>query len=151
MKDQLLQELIESIGAINAVEEKIYNYVNTLDEVQDKIMDIEHFLEDHNISRNGSINLIKLLQDLRLERRQIKQMWEIWKVYGSNREKLKQKDYREFLINDLRNMDKKLQTKYNYKVLTEEYLESLNEDINLPRGRKKKTFSYNNIEEEINV
>lgn len=148
LKDKLLDELVASISNITEAESNIYDCCQKLEETQNKIGDIEHYLEDHEITRNGAINLISLLQKLRIERRQIKQMWEIWNVYGLNREKLKQKDHREFLIHDLRKKDKELQTKYNYRVFDEQYLDSLNEDKPLPRGRKGKSISYNNIEEE---
>lgn len=147
-KQELLDNLIASIASVTNAETEIYDYCSELSVIQDKIGDIEHYLENKPISRNGAINLISLLQDLRIERRQIKQMWEIWNVYGIGREKLKQKDYRERLILELKKKDKELQTNYKYRQFDEEYLDSLNEDIPLPKGRKPKKVSYNNIEEE---
>lgn len=148
MKDDLLQNLIDKIIGLSEIEGEIYDYVTSLNDIQEKIQDIEHYLEDEVITRNGAINLIALLQQLRIERRQVKQMWELWNVYGDNREKLKQKDYREFLCNSLRKKDKELQTQYKYRQFDKEYLDQLNEDKPLPRGRKVRISSYNNIEEE---
>ena len=152
MKDELLGNLISSIEAITEAEGKIFDYCQRLEEVQSKIRDIEHYLENHIISRSGSIKLISLLQELRIERRQIKQMWELWNTYGLNRDKLKTKEWRSFLTSELHKKDKQLQTEYNYRVFTEEYLDELNEDKPLPRGKKPKNISYNNIgkEGEIN-
>lgn len=147
-KDELLKGLINSITGVTNAESEIFDYCSQLEVVQWKISDIEHYLEDHIITRNGAINLTNLLQELRIERRQIKQMWELWNVYGIGRDKLKQKDYREFLIAELHKKDKELQTKYNYRQFEESYLDKLNEDKPLPRGRKSKVISYNNIEEE---
>ena len=147
-KDELLDNLISSISNITNAEVEIYDYVSELNIIQEKIHDIEHYLEYKPITRNGAINLIKLLQDLRIERRQIKQMWEIWNVYGTGREKLKQKDYRDRLIAELRKKDKELQTQYKYRQFEEQYLDLLNEDKPLPKGRKPKKVTYNNIEEE---
>lgn len=147
-KDELLKKLINSISEVTKAELEIFDYCSQLEVVQEKIYDIEHYLENHAITRNGSINLINLLQELRIERRQIKQMWELWNIYGVGREKLKQKDYREFLIAELHKKDKELQTKYRYRQFEESYLDELNEDKPLPRGRKSKFISYNNIEEE---
>lgn len=148
MKNELLQNLIDKIIGLSEIEGEIYDYVTSLNDIQEKIQDIEHYLEDEVITRNGAINLIALLQQLRIERRQVKQMWELWNVYGDNREKLKQKDYREFLCNSLRKKDKELQTQYKYRQFDKEYLDQLNEDKPLPRGRKVRINSYNNIEEE---
>lgn len=148
-KKELLTNLINSIASINKAELEINEYLQELNIVQDKIGDIEHYLENKPITRNGAINLIKLLQELRIERRQIKQMWEIWNVYGIGREKLKQKDYRERLIMELNKKDKELQTQYKYRQFEEQYLDMLNEDKPLPKGRRPKNISYNNIEEEV--
>ena len=97
LKDKLLDELVASISNITEAESNIYDCCQKLEETQNKIGDIEHYLEDHEITRNGAINLISLLQKLRIERRQIKQMWEIWNVYGLNREKLNKKIIENFL------------------------------------------------------
>lgn len=149
-KQELLNKLISSIASVSQVEGEIYNYVEELGTIQDQILDIEHYLEDHVITKDGAVELINILQKLRIERRQIKQMWELWNVYGVSRDKLKQKDYREFLINDLLKKDKDLQTQYKYKQFDEEYLNSLNTVKISKRGRKPKNITYNNIEEEEN-
>ena len=92
------------------------------------------------------------LQKLRIERRYIKQMWEIWNTYGANRAKLQEKSNRDFLIVELHKKDKSLQTTYNYRFFTKEELDKMNEDKNLPRKRKVEIInmpkSYNNIKEE---
>lgn len=148
MKDDLLKGLIDSIEGLSEAENNLYDYCQELEVVQGKIRDIEHYLENHIISRSGAIQLMALLQELRIERRQIKQMWELYNVYGANREKLKAKEWREFLIAELHKKDKELQTKYNYRQFEESYLDELNEDKPLPKGRKAKNISYNNIEKE---
>ena len=149
MKDSLLNNLIDSIEKVTEAESDIYDYCSNLDEIQNKIRDIEHYLENHIISRSGAIELISLLQQLRIERRQIKQMWELWNTYGLNKDKLKTKEWRGFLVQELHKKDNQLQTEYNYRAFTEDYLNELNEDKPLPRGRKKNLVSsYNNIEEE---
>lgn len=149
-KQRLLDNLINSITMLTNTEGDIFNYCQQLDVVQQKICDIEHYLEDHVITRNGAINLINLLQQLRIDRRQMKQMWELWNTYGTIRGELTQKDRREFLITELQKRNNDLETKYNYKQFDVSYLDELNEDIPLPKGRKLKKVSYNNIEEEDN-
>ena len=110
MKDSLLNNLIDSIEKVTEAESDIYDYCSNLDEIQNKIRDIEHYLENHIISRSGAIELISLLQQLRIERRQIKQMWELWNTYGLNRDKLKTKEWRGFLVQELHKKDNQLQT-----------------------------------------
>lgn len=148
-KDDLLEDLKKSIASITQVEGRIHEYTQLLEFKQNQINDILHYIEDPEtvLTRSGCIELLSTLQTLRRERRQIKQMWEIWGVYGKNRQKLQQKDYREMLIQSLDTIDKKLQTKYNYREYTKEYLDQLNEDKPLPR-KKRISSSYNIYEEE---
>lgn len=148
MKDKLLKDLVDSISSVSVAEDEIYKYCDWLDEIQWKIRDIEHYLEKKDITKTGATNLIALLQELRIERRQIKQMWELYNVYGTNREKLKAKEWREFLIAELHKKDKELQTDYNYRQFTEDYLDELNIEKPSKRGRPRKNITYNNIEEE---
>lgn len=147
-KDELLKKLVGCINAVTAVEDEIYSFVNELEEVNNKLLDIEHYIEDKEITLSGSIKFTQLLKELRLGRRQMKQMWDIYNTYGVNRAKLQQKENREFLFSELYKTDKGLQTKYNYRAYTVDYLDKLNEDKPLPRKRKKKDISYNNTKEE---
>ena len=118
--------------------------------------DILHYLEVTPITRSGAIELINELQNLRIERRYMKQMWELWNVYGKNRMKLGERNHRDFLIAELHKEDKSLQTTYNFRQYTKEELDAMNEDKSLPRKRKGEIISnneifssYNNNEEEI--
>lgn len=157
-KKKLLNDLIDNIKNITQIESDIYDYVNELEEVEWRIRDILHYLEVTPISRSGAIALMEELQKLRIKRRYIKQMWEIWNTYGSNRAKLQEKNHREFLIAELHKKDKSLQTTYNYRYFTKEQLDELNKDVALPRKKKNESMiitndiieSYNNSEEEIN-
>ena len=155
-KDKLLNTLIDNIQSITEVESDIYNYVNNLEEIEWRIRDILHYLEVTPITRSGAIELINELQNLRIERRYMKQMWELWNVYGKNRMKLCERNHRDFLIAELHKEDKSLQTTYNYRQYTKEELDAMNEDKSLPRKRKGEIISnneifssYNNNEEEI--
>ena len=145
-KDDLLESLIKGMRDITNAEADIDEYVKTIDELNQRISDIEHYIENPNniITRSGAIRFVQELRDLRQRRRQVKQMWELWKVYGNNREKVKQKDYREMLIAELIKTDKNLQTEYNYRIYDVKELDDMNKVRRLPREVK----SYNNIEEE---
>ena len=147
-KGELLESLIDGMRSITKAEADIDEYVKTIDELNQRISDIEHYIENPNntISRAGAIKFVEELRILRQRRRQVKQMWEIWKVYGNNREKVKQKDYREILINELKKTDNNLQTEYKYRIYTEEELNEMNKVRRLPR----ESISYNNNEEDIN-
>ena len=153
MKDQLLESLISAISNLDEVESAIYEYVNTLDVVQNKIMDIEHYLEFNDLTDAARIEFVNLLQYLRKERRQIKQMWEIYNTYGNNRDKLKQKDYRSFLIAELNKTNNRLDTKYRNRVYSEEFLNEINKDRRKPRKLETILAGQlynNNVEEKSN-
>ena len=155
-KEELLNKVIDSINSLTSTEEEVHNYVNQLDVIEWRIRDILHYLEITPITRAGAIELINELQNLRIERRYIKQMWELWNVYGNNRMKLGERNHRDFLIAELHKKDKSLQTTYNFRQYKKEELDAMNEDKTLPRKKKGEIIStnelfssYNNIEEEI--
>lgn len=54
------------------------------------------------------------------------------------KEKLKQKECREFLFNEIHKTNKSLDTAYNYRRIKEDYLHSMNVEKPLPRITKKK-------------
>lgn len=154
-KEELLNKVISSVNNLTTMEDEVHDYVTRLDKVEWKIRDILHYLETTPITRAGAIELITELQNLRIERRYIKQMWELWKVYDKNRMKLCEKGHRDFLIAELHKEDKSLQTTYNFRQYTKEQLDAMNEDKSLPRRRKGEVIStneifgsYNNNEEE---
>lgn len=149
MKTDLLNKLIDSINNTSDCENEIYEYVNKLNEVNDAIFDIMHYIENHELSRSGKIAIMDELQDLRKQRRDIKQMREIYNTYGTNRNKLTQKENREFLIHALKQKDKELNTEYRYRHYTEETLNELNKETKRGPGRPKKVeLAYNNNEDE---
>lgn len=148
MKTDLLNKLIDSINNTSDCENEIYEYVNKLNDVNDAIFDIMHYIENHELSRSGKIAIMDELQDLRRHRRDIKQMWEIYNTYGTNRNKLTQKENREFLIHALKQKDKELNTEYRYRHYTEDEINELNKETRGPGRPKKVELAYNNNEQE---
>ena len=155
-KEELLNKIISSINNLTIMEEEVHSYVNQLDDIEWKIRDILHYLEVTPITRSGAIQLINELQNLRIERRYMKQMRELWNIYGKNRMKLGERNHRDFFITELNKQDKSLQTIYNFRQYTKEQLDAMNKDKSLPRKRKGEIIlnneifnSYNNNEEEI--
>lgn len=148
MKADLLNSLIDSINNTSDCEDEIYEYVNKLNAINDAIFDVLHYIENHELSRPGKIAMMDELQDLRKQRRDIKQMWEIYNTYGINRNKLVQKENREFLIHALKQKDKELNSEYRYRYYTEETLNELNIQKRGPGRPKKVELAYNNNEDE---
>lgn len=136
-KDKLLNKLIDSIGNLSKVEDGIYTYVNKLDEVNNAIFDIMHYIENHELTRNGKERIMDTLQELRIQRRDIKQMWELYNMYGNNRNKLCQRDHREFMICSLKEKDKDLDSQYRYRYYTEDQLDELNKEKKRARQAKE--------------
>ena len=65
------------------------------------------------------------MQKVCLERRKVKDNIEIGKVIKNNSAKLNSKDNRQFLINELRIRQKRLETEYQNRIYTEKDLVDL--------------------------
>ena len=72
-KGELLESLIDGMRSITKAEADIDEYVKTIDELNQRISDIEHYIENPNntISRAGAIKFVEELRILRQRRRQV--------------------------------------------------------------------------------
>jgi len=124
MKD-LKQELIESINNLSIIEDKIVYFVSRLNELDLRIQEILHYYEYNNITTNGHQAISRELQRLQKERRNVKNLYEIFGIYQTNKNKLMESNNRQLLISDICKKEKSLDTKYMNKYYTIEELNKL--------------------------
>lgn len=118
----LKQELISSIKSLTLIEDEIENYVSKLNELDLRIQEILHYYEYNKISTNGHSSLSRKLQELQIERRNVKNMYELYGTYQSNKMKLIESGNRDILISEIFKKEKALDTKYRNTYFTEEEL-----------------------------
>lgn len=140
-KINIIDNLIQAISILNKTDEYLESLVSKLSECDSLISDYEHFIENTPI---GEVNLEKLYLDMQnnfVRRRQIKNDMTINDNYKNLTMKLNNSSNRQFLIQNIKNVQSKLGTKYHNRILTDSDIEKL-KDFQIvqkkKRGRPKK-------------
>lgn len=111
----------------------ILNEIDTYDDalpdklslVDSKISDLMHLIEYNKLKTNQCYRVVRELHNLRQERRRIKIDMELIRVYKTHANKLLSKDNRIFILSELGKTEKKLNSKYNNRIYTEEELNEM--------------------------
>lgn len=142
----IIENLIQAISILNKTDEYLESLVNRLSECDSLISDYEHFIETTPIEE---INLKKLYQDMQnnfIKRRQIKRDMTLNDNYRHLTTRLNNTTNREFLIQSMKTVQSKLNTKYRNRILSDDDLKNLK--TNEPkrgRGRPRKNEVIENV------
>lgn len=126
MSDELVNTIEKAINELAKVDE-LYNSIPKMQsDVDSKLSDIYHLLENNKLSAPQCCRIIKLIQQLRKERRDINNTWELLRIYKNNSLKLNNSENRELLLSEIKKNEKKLKTSvYNNRVYTDEELKEI--------------------------
>lgn len=124
-KNEMYDILKESILALNKASEKFSQNSDLQQEIDYKIQDILHYIENETIKPNSkqSYRLVKQLKELRSIRRKLKEEYEVYKTYLDNNGKMQNDSNRNILLSQLNNKLKSLDSEYNYRIYTKEQIE----------------------------
>lgn len=121
--------IVEEVKEIVAKLDEIDNYNTSLPqklkELEERQLDLLHYIENNKIGAFGCYRIVKELNRIRKERRQVKNDIELLRIYDVNKNKLISLTNRKFLIQDICIAEKKLPIKYNNRQYTNEELESI--------------------------
>lgn len=137
----IIENIIQAVSILNKTDEYLESLTTRLSECDSLVSDYEHFIEGTPINE---VNLEKLYQDMQnnfMKRRVIKNNIAINDNYKNLTARLNNITNREFLIQNLKNVQSKLGTKYHNRILTQEEIAKLKEihiDEKKKRGRPKK-------------
>lgn len=137
----ILDNVIQAISILNKTDKYLESLNDRLSECDSLISDYEHFIEGTSIEE---VNLKRLYQDMQnnfIKRRKIKNDMVINDNYKNLVSRLNNTTNREFLIQNLKNVQSKLGTKYHNRILTDEDITKLKEihiDEKKKRGRPRK-------------
>lgn len=96
-----------------------------------EISDWLHRIQNEDLDDTEYIKIGKKIKEVRIKREHIYNVWELYKVYTNEKERLQDKGNRIFLMNTMRSRYNQFGKDYNNRVLTEN-------DINeTKKGRKK--------------
>lgn len=121
--------VIESVKSISNDLDNLQNYFETLNndlsQVDSKICDIMHYIENNKIKTKGCYRLIQELSKLRIERRKIKNDMDLSRTFNTHLNKIISSDNRKFLLIELNKKNTQLNSKYKNRVYTEEEIKEL--------------------------
>ena len=137
----IIENIIQAVSILNKTDEYLESLTTRLSECDSLVSDYEHFIESTPINE---VNLEKLYQDMQnnfMKRRVIKNNMAINDNYKNLTSRLNNIANREFLIQNLKNTQSKIGTKYHNRILKQENIEKLKDFQTVEkkkRGRPKK-------------
>lgn len=137
----IIENIIQAVSILNKTDEYLESLTTRLSECDSLVSDYEHFIESTPINE---VNLEKLYQDMQnnfMKRRVIKNNIAINDNYKNLTSRLNNIANREFLIQNLKNTQSKIGTKYHNRILKQEDIEKLKDFQTVEkkkRGRPKK-------------
>lgn len=137
----IIENIIQAVSILNKTDEYLESLTTRLSECDSLVSDYEHFIESTPINE---VNLEKLYQDMQnnfMKRRVIKNNMAINDNYKNLTSRLNNIANREFLIQNLKNAQSKIGTKYHNRILKQEDIEKLKDFQTVEkkkRGRPKK-------------
>ncbi len=141
-KENIIDGIIQAISILNKIDDYLDGLSTKLSECDSLISDYEHFIENTPIEEVNLEELYLNMQSNFAKRRIIKNNISLNSSYKNLTSKLNNSTNREFLIQNLKNIQAKLGTKYHNRVLTQEDLDKFKridvEEVKKKRGRPKK-------------
>lgn len=121
--NELVDSIEKAINELSKIEEQYSNIPNLQSDVDSKLSDVYHYIENNKLNAPQCCRAIKLIQELRKERRNINNTWELLRVYKNHELKLNNNDNRQLLLSEIKRNEKKLNNStYNNRVYTESEL-----------------------------
>ena len=137
----IIDNITKAISILNKTDKYLDSLYDRLSKCDSLVSDYEHFIENTPVEE---VNLQKLYQDMQnnfIIRRDIKNDITINDNYKNLTSRLNNSVNREFLLQNLKNVQSKLGTKYHNRILNDSDLEKL-KDLQIVskkrRGRPRK-------------
>lgn len=138
MRDKLIVEKINNaITILDEIDNMIESQSKELQQVDYKLSDLYHLIEDNELDIESSVNVVKEIHKLRKERRSLNNEHDIEILYQNEKSKMIGNDTRQFLMTNIHKLLKKLNSEYKNRVYTEEEIQELIKPKK-KRGRPKK-------------
>lgn len=138
-RDEYVYKLIcDAINIIDEIDDLIATQSITNQKIDQEIQDWLHYIENNELTDSESIIVIKKLKELRIERRSLRNEYEIEKVYKDNSSKMMGNNTRSLLKAEIHKIIKQLDSEYKNRVLTDEQIKQVLEPIKKKVGRPKK-------------
>lgn len=120
-----VDELKDILGRLNNLESELSSLPEQQSLGDSKTSDLLHLIENNSLNAGEMCNIVKELKQVQINRREVKQLMEIYKIFTNNIEKIKTPVNREFLICDIITGVHKLSTTYVNRVYSNEDLDKI--------------------------
>lgn len=137
----IIDNLIQAVSILNKTEEYLESLTNGLSECDSLIADYYHFIENTDISNVNLEKLFANMQDVLIKRRTVKRELTLREHYKNLSGKLNNSVNRQFMIQEMKNVDKKMASKFDgfesktLSVLTSQQIEELKIEIKTKKRR----------------
>lgn len=121
----IINNLTKAIDLLDEIDDELTKSPNLQSNVDSKLSDIYHYIENNKLTTSQRYRIVGILTDLRRERRQVLNDYELLKTFNNNESKLCNKDNRKMLLAEMRKKEKQLHTVYKNRIYTEEELKGL--------------------------
>ena len=150
-----LAKIQQALALLDEIDDIIENNPTMQQNIDWEISDYLHLLENEELSEESRLEIDMQLARCRKIRRQLNNIYSIGKVFHDNRDKLRYKNQREFLANNIKSQLNKLDCDYKYRVLDQDTINSYikkEEKVEEPKKKKlgKKRISKEDLLEMIN-
>lgn len=122
-----LAKIQQVLNLLNEIDDIIDNIPEKQQNVDWEISDYLHLLESRGeeLTKDAKLAIDDGLARCRILRRHLLNIFEISKIYNTNRNKLVYKNQREFLSNQIQVTMKKLNNNYKYRVLDDKTIDDI--------------------------
>lgn len=138
---EIVSEYLTFLDGLNIIEQKWGTAQQRKEELETRLLDISHCIEEHldlkTLSGEECKNLLQLIQDYLKIRRNYKKEEILYDTMENNKAKLGYTNQRTMLIAEICKKEKSVQTHYNPRILQYDDIEDMIR-VKRKRGRKPK-------------
>lgn len=117
---EIITKIKEVVEILDELDEYFEELPTQQSEIDRKISDIYHYIENSTMNSKNSYRVVKELKQILLLRRQFKQEQSILQTFQNEKERLKLATNRKMLLASVHKAEKDLDTNYKFRIYDEE-------------------------------
>lgn len=135
---EIYSMILDVCNILDGIDDRIKTQSTELQDVDYKISDYLHYIENNDIDDKECVKIVKELKELRQIRRSLKKEYEIEKTYKDNASKVMGNNTRGMLMAEINKTMKQLESEYKYRVVNEDEIKDKIKEEKKKAGRPKK-------------
>ena len=139
-KERILELITSGISSLDEIDKMIETQSTELQTVDLELSDLYHIIENNELDKDQSFNLVKRIHELRVKRRELQEEHEIELTYNTHKSKLSGDNTRQFLLAEIKKTLNRLGSEYKNRILDDKKIEELLEGTK-KRGRPRKEIT----------